>query len=149
MRFLLLAPLFLLLPLSAQAQAVAGLWRSIDDETGRPKALVRIEVDEGVLKGRIVEALDPEARPQAVCSECPTEGRFAQRGEPIVGLTIIDGLRRNGEGAWEGDDAILDPENGKVYDAKIWVPQDQSDRLKVRGYVGFFYRTQTWQRAGQ
>jgi len=38
----------------------------------------------------------------------------------------------------------MDPEDGKVYTAEIWV---EEGKLKVRGYVGFFYRTQTWLRA--
>jgi uncharacterized protein (DUF2147 family) len=38
---------------------------------------------------------------------------------------------------------ILDPEDGKVYKAEIWT---EDGKLKVRGYVGFFYRTQTWLR---
>ena len=41
------------------------------------------------------------------------------------------------------DGTILDPENGSVYDCKLWV---EGGRLKVRGYVAFFYRTQTWVR---
>ena len=43
-----------------------------------------------------------------------------------------------------GDGEILDPNNGKIYDCKIWL--EGNDILKVRGYVGFFYRTQTWKR---
>jgi len=40
----------------------------------------------------------------------------------------------------------MDPETGKVYDCKIWLENGQ---LKVRGYVAFFYRTQTWLRDGR
>jgi uncharacterized protein (DUF2147 family) len=35
----------------------------------------------------------------------------------------------------------MDPDNGKVYTAEVW-PED--GKLKVRGYLGPFYRTQTW-----
>jgi uncharacterized protein (DUF2147 family) len=28
-----------------------------------------------------------------------------------------------------------------VYKAELWV---EEGKLKIRGYVGFFYRTQTW-----
>ena len=41
---------------------------------------------------------------------------------------------------WE-DGSICDPKNGKVYDCKMWL---EDGNLKVRGYVAFFYRTQTW-----
>jgi uncharacterized protein (DUF2147 family) len=39
---------------------------------------------------------------------------------------------------------ILDPEDGKIYKAEIWV---EDGKLKVRGYLGMFYRTQTWAKA--
>ena len=37
----------------------------------------------------------------------------------------------------------MDPEDGKVYKAEMWLDQG---RLKVRGYLGLLYRTQTWVR---
>ena len=36
---------------------------------------------------------------------------------------------------------ILDPGDGKVYKAEIWI---EDGKLKVRGYLGPFYKTQTW-----
>jgi uncharacterized protein (DUF2147 family) len=36
---------------------------------------------------------------------------------------------------------ILDPEVGKVYRCKLWL---EGENLKVSGYWGPFYRTQTW-----
>ena len=38
---------------------------------------------------------------------------------------------------------ILDPKNGKVYDCKLWI---EESKLMVRGYIAFFFRTQTWHR---
>jgi uncharacterized protein (DUF2147 family) len=35
--------------------------------------------------------------------------------------------------------------DGKIYKAEVW-PED--GKLKVRGYLGIFYRTQTWQKGG-
>ena len=57
-------------------------------------------------------------------------------------MEIIDGLIKNHDEY--GDGSILDPENGKVYRCKIWVEDKQ---LKVRGYLGPFYRTQSWLKA--
>ena len=56
-------------------------------------------------------------------------------------MEFIRGMRKDGD-EW-GDGSILDPENGKVFDCKLWV---EDGDLKVRGYVAFFFRTQTWVR---
>jgi uncharacterized protein (DUF2147 family) len=59
-------------------------------------------------------------------------------------LEIIQGLEKKG-GVYKGGE-ILDPENGKTYTCKIWLNEEDTDQLMVRGYVAFFYRTQTWER---
>jgi len=41
------------------------------------------------------------------------------------------------------DGTILELQNGSVYDRKLWL---EDGKLKVRGYVAFFFRTQTWVR---
>ena len=39
------------------------------------------------------------------------------------------------------------PENaGKIYDCEMWLEEDNMDELKVRGYIYFLFRTQTWLR---
>ena len=40
------------------------------------------------------------------------------------------------------DGTILDPENGKIYDCKIWL--EDKNTLNVRGYIAFFYRNKEW-----
>lgn len=45
------------------------------------------------------------------------------------------------EGKVDSGGRILDPDNGKTYSCKIW---REGDTLKVRGYVAFFFKTQTW-----
>jgi uncharacterized protein (DUF2147 family) len=116
-----------------------GLWRTIDDSSGQAKALVRIAERDGVLVGRIERLLVDV--PDAVCEACPGE----LKGRPVVGLTILKGLRREGE-SWTGGD-VLDPNNGKTYKAQLRLA-DGGQRLQLRGYVGTpaLGRTQTWQR---
>jgi uncharacterized protein (DUF2147 family) len=114
------------------------LWQTIDDETGQPKALVRIRDEAGVLTGRIEKLFNP-SRPDPVCEQCSDE----RKGQPIEGMTILTGLKRTEDG-WEGGE-ILDPNKGKVYRAKARLV-DGGSRLEVRGFVGvsLFGRTQTW-----
>jgi len=50
-------------------------------------------------------------------------------------------MKKIGEEYSEG--TILDPKNGKVYRCKIWIEEQD---LKLRGYLGPFYRTETWKK---
>ncbi len=131
-------------PARAEAPPVTpvGLWRTIDDATGREKSLVRIAADAaGTLAGRVEKVLDP-ARVDALCVKCEGE----RRDRPVAGMTVLEGVHRAGgdEAVWEGG-RILDPENGRTYRVRLR-PVDDGRRLEVRGYLGPFHRTQVWQR---
>ncbi len=126
---------------SAFAQATPeGLWRSIDDETNKPKAEIRISANaSGVLTGKVEKALIESKEP--LCVACTDE----RKDKPKVGMEIIRGAKKAGaDMVWEGGN-ILDPENGKVYTLKM-TPIEDGKKLQVRGYIGPFYRTQVWQR---
>ncbi len=131
--------LFIAFFLLGNAQ-VTGKWKTIDDETGKPKSIVEIYEKDGKIYGKIVKLLNPtEADPK--CTKC-TDYR---KGQKITGMHIITGLKKSGS-EFEGDNAILDPESGKIYDCKIWLDEDNKDKLNVRGYIGFLFRTQYWYR---
>jgi uncharacterized protein (DUF2147 family) len=127
---------------SAMAQmSPVGLWRSVDDKTGESKAEIRISEPGGALQGRIEKTLRKDAKPDAVCEECTDD----RKGKPMAGLEIIRGGKKaEGKDVWEGG-RILDPENGKEYRASF-TPIDGGKKLEVRGYLGPFWRTQTWMR---
>lgn len=124
-----------------QAQTPVGVWKTIDDATGKEKSLVRITETAGVLSGKVEKGLDPAQAPDSRCDAC-TDTR---KGQPIVGMTIIRNVRRN-EAVWDGGD-ILDPNNGKVYRVRL-TPNSDNKKLEVRGYIGapMFGRSQTWLR---
>ena len=130
----------LLLSLSciSAAQSPIGKWKTVDDNTGKERSYVSIFEKDGKLFGKIV-ALFPEEGREAdpVCKEC-TDHR---KGQKIVGLQMLENLEKDGN-EWSGGE-ILDPENGKIYRCKIWL-ENNGKELKVRGYIAFFYRTQTW-----
>ncbi|HEY0819734.1 MAG TPA: DUF2147 domain-containing protein [Rhizobacter sp.] len=145
MKTLLAAAAALLVSGMACAQATpVGLWKTIDDKTKVEKSLVRISESNGVVTGRIEKILDPAAKPDAVCDECTGD----LKGKPIVGLTIINGVRKNAEhaGQWDGG-SILDPNNGKTYKLRLR-PAEDNKKLDVRGYIGtpMIGRSQTWHR---
>lgn len=144
----LLALLALMLPLAAFAQNATtastpvGKWHTIDDETGKVKSVVQIyQTSDGSLQGKVVELLNSDKGPNAVCDKCKGD----RHNKPIVGMVIAWDLKQDGD-SWE-DGQILDPKSGKVYSAKM-TPSADGKTLDVRGYRGFSLlgRTQTWQR---
>ncbi|MEJ0008051.1 MAG: DUF2147 domain-containing protein [Steroidobacteraceae bacterium] len=136
---ILTALIFLVAVSAAHAQSTpVGLWRTIDDNTHLEKSLVRISESAGVVTGRIEKLLHP-TRPDPLCEKCSDD----RHGKPITGLTIIAGLKQHGE-VWEGGQ-ILDPENGKTYTVRL-KPLEGGLKLEVRGYIGPFFRNQTWVR---
>mgnify|MGYP002623191215 CR=1 FL=1 len=63
------------------------------------------------------------------------------RERKLMGVNILSGLSKK-DGKWEGG-KIYNPKNGKNYKCSIWL---EGKQLKVRGYIGFLYETQTWNR---
>lgn len=124
------------------AQSIAGTWRTFDEDSGKAKSEVKIFIKDGKAYGNIVKLYKEKGEDQ---NPTCTHGDDYRNGKKIIGMQIIKKLEKDGN-EWEADDAIFDPENGKTYDCKIWVDEDNKDLLQVRGYIGFLYRTQTWKR---
>jgi uncharacterized protein (DUF2147 family) len=121
-----------------------GTWHSIDDKTGEAKAEIQIVEKEGALSGRVVKSLRNDPNAKRTCDECKDD----RKGQAIIGMEIVRGVKpdASGDNLWANGGKILDPENGKEYTVKM-VPQEGGKKLQVRGYIGPFYRTQTWLRA--
>ena len=125
---------------SAFAQATpAGTWKTIDDNTGKQKGEVTIVENNGVFTGKVTKILVPGDE-NKTCTKCTDD----RKDQPIKGLTILTGLKADGNNNWDGGQ-ILDPENGKVYSAKMSLSED-GQKLNVRGFLGISLlgRTQTW-----
>ncbi|MBR3618735.1 MAG: DUF2147 domain-containing protein [Bacteroidaceae bacterium] len=63
------------------------------------------------------------------------------RNRKLMGVNILSGLNKKKD-KWEGG-KIYNPKNGKNYKCSIWL---DGNELKVRGYIGILYETQTWKR---
>lgn len=123
--------------LSAQSD-ILGKWKTIDDETGKPKSVVEIFMKEGKAYGKIIKLFKEAHEDQdPTCKKCEDY----RKDKKIIGMTIITSMVKDDD-EWE-DGEILDPNNGKIYDCKLWV---EDGELKVRGYIAFFFRTQSWLR---
>lgn len=124
----------------ATSQTIEGVWKSYDDDSGVLKSEVKIYIKNGKLYGKIVKLHNLDVPyDEALCYLC-TDYR---KDKHVMGMEIISGLDKDGN-EWTGDTKLLDPENGKSYDATLWLIDD--NKLAVRGYVGWFFRTQYWLR---
>lgn len=120
---------------AAGKSSPVGVWKTVDDETGKVESLVKIYERNGKLYGTLTKLL---LEPGAKCKACSG----ARKNKPIEGMQIIWDLKLE-KGKWSGG-KIFDPRKGKAYRCKLWL--DGNNSLKVRGYLGFLYRTQTWRR---
>ena len=119
-----------------------GLWRTIDDKTGKEKSLVRIVETNGELRATIEKLFrEPNEEPNPNCDKCPGD----RKNKPVIGMTIMTGLKKAGT-EYEGGE-ILDPNNGKIYRCKMWTAEG-GKKLNVRGFIGVAVlgRTQVWVR---
>ena len=126
----------------ADEPSPVGLWKNIDDVSGKPKALIRITDSKGELEGRIEKLFRPADQDQnPKCNLC--EG--ANKDQPVIGLLFMSGLKKSGDEYTGGQ--ILDPDNGKVYKSKLTLVEG-GKKVNVRGYIGvpMLGRSQVWVR---
>ena len=127
------------------AEDIIGLWQSIDDKTGAPKALVEIRKEaDNTYAGKVVK-LTPRAgyTPKETCVNCPPP----YTNKPIIGLDVVTGLKST-DGLNYTSGRILDPNTGKLYSMKAKLSSN-GKRLHLRGYLGVsaLGRNQIWIRA--
>lgn len=142
MKKILMLSLFFLahfLQAASSHTSPVGVWKTIDDETKKPKSYVEIFEKNGIMYGKVTKILNDSN--DVVCDKC----KGTNKDKPIVGMTIMWNLKKDGSEYSGGK--ILDPNNGKTYKCYIEV-LDGGEKLKVRGYVGFALlgRTQYWYR---
>jgi uncharacterized protein (DUF2147 family) len=127
----------------ADDSSPVGLWKNIDDHSGKVRSLIRITETNGELQGRIEKLfLEPSEDPNPKCTKC----QDARKDQPIIGMMFMSGLKKDDDEYNGGQ--ILDPNNGKVYRSKMELIEG-GKKLKVRGYIGapLFGRSQVWLRA--
>lgn len=114
---------------------IEGKWKTIDDETGKPKSVVEIfKKSDGKYYGKINQLLIKPANEN--CVKCKDD----RKNKPLIGLEIIRGLSKDGDSFSGG--MITNPKDGKSY--KTEVIKD-GNTLKVKAIVfGITVKTQVW-----
>ena len=130
-----------LVPAGAAEPTAAGLWQNLN-EAGQPDGWFLIMERNGTYEGVIARMfLKPGEDPKALCTRCTDD----RKDKPWLGLPLIRGMKQQGLN-YEGGN-ILDPRDGKIYQALMRVSPD-GQTLTVRGFLGFalFGQDQTWNR---
>lgn len=119
-------------------ETIFGKWKTIDDQTGSVRSIVEIFEKDGKAYGKVIKGFPgPGETEDKLCSLC----KGSRKDQSIVGMTIItEMVYEADDDEWVGGE-ILDPDSGQTYDCKLWL---EGGRLQVRGYVSFFFRTQSW-----
>lgn len=135
-----------LLGLTVLANAADSLngtvWKTIDDKTKQPKAIVKFtEQKNGSLSASIQTILTPGE--ENACKKC--EGPYHNKS--LKGLRIVQGLKNAGDNSYENG-TILDPQSGKTYKLKGEIVEG-GKKLELRGFIGVSVlgRNQVWIRA--
>ena len=128
------------------AEDISGTWQQIDDKSGAAKAVIVISKEANdTYSGKIVKVTPRVGyTPREKCNNCPAP----YTNQPILGMTILKGLKHvEGTNTYEKG-RIIDPLAGKVYDAKMRL-NNTGKRLTLRASVGVSVlgRNQTWIRA--
>ena len=123
----------------SMGQGVVGKWKTIDDETGEAKSIVSIYKKGDKVYGKIIKLFRKKGQdPDPVCTKCDDDD--PRKGKKIIGMVIMTDMEKDDDDEYAGG-LILKPDEGTVYRCRIW---RDGKNLKVRGYWGIFYRTQTW-----
>jgi uncharacterized protein (DUF2147 family) len=124
--------------LSPKLQNAVGHWQILNSD-GTPGGKAETYLENGKLFGRVTE-MKPGHSPHDVCIKC--SGEF--KDQVILGMVFMRNFHPDGDD-WVGG-TVVDPENGKEYQGKIWTVG--KDSLHLRGFIGvsLFGRTEVWAR---
>jgi uncharacterized protein (DUF2147 family) len=122
---------------------VVGLWRVMDGSGPGPLSLVALSERDGVVSGTVMRVLRSSQGEHPVCQAC----KGPRHNQAVVGMTVVWGLKQEGDKpVWAGG-SVLDPGNGQTYKCKVTLRD--ANTLEMRGYLGISLlgRTQVWHRA--
>jgi uncharacterized protein (DUF2147 family) len=133
------------LPLLAAAFAVPasaagpeGIW-----SMSNGKVTVRVSNCGSNLCARIVGLAEPISKIDGKPKVDRENPDASKRKRPLMGLSILIGMKPAGEGKWKG--AIYNPDDGKTYSANV--SYGGGNTMKVQGCVaGILCKTNTFKR---
>jgi uncharacterized protein (DUF2147 family) len=132
-KIILIIAIFAFTNNSFAQQQILGKWLSEDGE-----GITEIYQQDNLFYGKITWLKKPNDEKGKPFTDTENPDK-SKRTRPLLGLVILKGfVYKNNE--WNNG-TIYDPNNGNTYNCTIWL---DTSKLKVRGYWGIFYETQTW-----
>jgi uncharacterized protein (DUF2147 family) len=127
------------------ARPQPGFFKTVDENTGRAKVIVRLYECGEHMCGRIVALFAEDGVTIEETIQNPVKRASKVKGNPFIdGLDIIWGMEWHASRSEYRGGSILDPQSGRVFSSRMWHEDGDKTRLSVRGSVGPFGRTQTW-----
>ncbi|OGT63738.1 MAG: hypothetical protein A3J38_08310 [Gammaproteobacteria bacterium RIFCSPHIGHO2_12_FULL_45_9] len=117
---------------------IIGVWKTIDESTGRPSSLIRFVERRGIFFGTLIKTFRQPGEKVARCTLC----KGALRNRPVEGMQIIQGLRWNAENNRYEDGLVFDPRTAKTYRCRATLAQN-GKVLEFRGYFGVSWLGET------
>lgn len=113
---------------------VMGLWKTIDDKTGKARSIIAVYEYQGKVYGRLIATYDDAGKEIMETLNTPKDRAPGVEGDPYyVGLDIIWDLKKEDGKYLNGK--VMDPEKGRVYNAEMW---RKNDNLIMRGQILLF-----------
>ncbi len=128
---------------------ITGLWKSRDQHSDQPRALVAIYKHEDTYYGRMLATYDDEGNIKDSILDKKQKAPGVVGNPPYCGMDFIYSVTKE-ENDGDGPDIykgkILDPERGKVYRAEFW---RKGEDLIVRGELWIFGKNILWKKASK
>jgi len=135
---------FVILAFAAATESRAadprGTWLT---ENGRSK--IKIADCSGALCGTIEWLKEPNDPETGRAKTDKNNEDAGKRARPLVGVTIVLGMKPNGTDKWAGQ--VYNPEDGKTYSGNITMQSANALKLEGCALGGLICRGQTWTRA--
>jgi len=127
------------------ALPLLGFYKTIDDNTGNAKAIVKLYDCGGNMCGRIVALFNADGTEIEETISNPVRVAEKLENHPYMdGLDILWNMSWDARNNRFSGGRIMDPKDGRTYTARVWADPDDATLLRVRGSIGPFGRTQVW-----
>ena len=129
--------------------SIVGLWKSTDQHSEKPRALVAIYKYQDKYYGRMLATYDEEGNIKDSILEKKEKAPGVVGNPPYCGLDFIYDVEKEEDNGGKDDKykgKIIDPEKGKVYTVELWL---SGDDLIVRGELWIFGKNITWPKASK